>query len=215
MKILFGVQATGNGHISRARALNTYLNALGADVDYIFSGRDPGDYFDMQEFKQPRFLRGLTLIHEQGRVLLNQTLAKNSLIKLVQDVQKTDTRRYDLVLTDFEPISAWAAKQQQTPCIGIGHQYAFYDAIPKAEDSALGRAIIRLVSPCSAYLGLHWHHFGQAILPPIVNLPAAAPKEKKRYLVYLAFEDPADILEFFEPFVTPDLNWPVRRCSWV
>lgn len=47
MKILFGVQGTGNGHISRARALNKYLKADGISVDYIFSGRERDKYFDM------------------------------------------------------------------------------------------------------------------------------------------------------------------------
>ncbi|MCO6547308.1 MAG: hypothetical protein J6583_05980, partial [Gilliamella sp.] len=50
MKILFGVQGTGNGHVSRCRTLAKALKKAGADVVYIFSGRDPKDYFDMQVF---------------------------------------------------------------------------------------------------------------------------------------------------------------------
>ncbi len=41
MKILYGAQATGNGHVTRARAMAPTFNKAGLDVDYLFSGRDP------------------------------------------------------------------------------------------------------------------------------------------------------------------------------
>ena len=50
MKLLYGVQGTGNGHITRARALNKYLAEFGLEVDFLFSGRDRDRYFDMEEF---------------------------------------------------------------------------------------------------------------------------------------------------------------------
>ena len=50
----------------------------------------------------------------------------------IQDVNALDLSRYDMVITDFEPVSAWAARMQNKPCIGIGHQYAFQYAIPVA-----------------------------------------------------------------------------------
>ena len=43
MKILFGVQGTGNGHISRSRELVRKLKADGHDVDVIISGRNRSD----------------------------------------------------------------------------------------------------------------------------------------------------------------------------
>ncbi len=36
----------------------------------------------------------------------------------------------DLVITDFEPISARVARRHRVPAIGIGHQYAFVFRIP-------------------------------------------------------------------------------------
>ena len=39
MRILFGVQGTGNGHISRSRTLARALKSRGVAVDYLFSGR--------------------------------------------------------------------------------------------------------------------------------------------------------------------------------
>ncbi len=39
MKILYGIQGTGNGHITRARVMASCFKELGIDVDYVFSGR--------------------------------------------------------------------------------------------------------------------------------------------------------------------------------
>ena len=39
MRILYGVQGTGNGHITRARTMLPALQAAGIDVDFVFSGR--------------------------------------------------------------------------------------------------------------------------------------------------------------------------------
>jgi len=51
MKILYGVQGTGNGHITRARAMARELYAAGLEVNFLFSGRPADKYFDMDVFK--------------------------------------------------------------------------------------------------------------------------------------------------------------------
>ena len=40
IKILYGVQGTGNGHLTRARELGQSLKAAGVQVDFVFSGRN-------------------------------------------------------------------------------------------------------------------------------------------------------------------------------
>ncbi len=201
MKILYGVQATGNGHISRARAMNKHLEALGVEVDYVFSGRDPQDYFDMQEFRNLRYQRGLSLAHTEGRVDIQRTLQAASLPELIHDIRAMDTRKYDLVLSDFEPIVAWAARRQKTFCLGIGHQYAFQEAIPKQGENFFLRSLMRHFAPCQTHLGMHWHHFNCNILPPIAETQAdISLRDKNQYLVYLAFEEKAAIAEFLEGF---------------
>ena len=47
MRILYGVQATGNGHITRARVLLPALQAAGVEVDVLLSGRAPERLFNM------------------------------------------------------------------------------------------------------------------------------------------------------------------------
>ncbi|VUD56564.1 hypothetical protein TDB9533_02220 [Thalassocella blandensis] len=201
MKILFGVQATGNGHITRARALNAQFKALGLEVDYLFSGREKSQFFDMEEFGNWRCCRGLSFHHEAGELKILKTLQSNSLRQLYKDIQTLDLSAYDVVLTDFEPITAWAAKRAGKTCIGIGHQYAFFNEVPKRGDSFLSSLIMRYFAPANIGLGLHWHHFNQPILPPIAEVHAQSEiSDPNKIVVYLGFEASEDVISLLEPF---------------
>lgn len=201
MKILYGVQATGNGHITRARALGKELKACGLEVDFLFSGRDKDKFFDMAEFGDWQCYQGLTFVHEAGKTKLIDTIKQNSLKTLFKDIRALDVSGYDLIITDFEPISAWAAKRAGKPCIGMGHQYAFNHAVPKTGDSLIPRMIMRNFAPASIDLGLHWHHFGYPILPPIAETHVTNKAiEPNKVVVYLGFEDPDEVVSLLEPF---------------
>ena len=67
MKILYGVQATGNGHITRARSMATELRNAHIDVDYLFSGRLCSKLFNMDTFGNYRCLPGLTFTTHDGK----------------------------------------------------------------------------------------------------------------------------------------------------
>ncbi|TVZ39880.1 uncharacterized protein (TIGR00661 family) [Alteromonadaceae bacterium 2753L.S.0a.02] len=201
MKVLFGVQGTGNGHISRARALNKYLKACGVDVDYIFSGRERDKYFDMEEFGDWQCYRGLTFVHDSGNVKIFRTFQEASLRQLWKDIRTLDVSGYDLVITDFEPVTAWAARRAGKTCLGIGHQYAFKYDVPRRGDSFVGKKIMDYFAPVAESLGLHWHHFNQPILPPIVDIDHINdPVDEKKILVYLGFEEADDVIQLLEPF---------------
>ena len=63
MKLLYGVQGTGNGHIARARIMAAALSQRSdIDVDFVFTGRAPDKYFDMDVFGQYQTLTGLSFV---------------------------------------------------------------------------------------------------------------------------------------------------------
>lgn len=199
MRILYGVQATGNGHITRARSMAPELRAANIEVDYVFSGRPPEQFFNMECFGAYHCLPGLTFATAQGRIDYLRTAVGNNIVRLWRDIAALDLTPYDLVITDFEPVSAWAARRQGKPCIGIGHQYAFRYAIPTAESNPLARAILNHFAPANISLGLHWHHFEQPILPPMIEpITATSPCQPNKILVYLPFEDLAGIRDFLQ-----------------
>lgn len=202
MKILYGVQGTGNGHVTRARALNRYFGEVGLEVDFLFSGRQRQHYFDMGEFgNEWRCCDGLTFCYSSGRVKVFSTLMENNLRQWAQDVRTLDLSSYDLVLTDFEPITAWAAKFQHKPCLGIGHQYAFRYPIPKVGNNLASRTLMRTFAPADHSMGLHWHHFNAPILPPIIEIQHELnTPDPEKVLVYLGFEEVEEVIQFLEPF---------------
>jgi uncharacterized protein (TIGR00661 family) len=200
MKILYGVQATGNGHISRARAMGKYLAKAGVQVDYLFSGRPADQLFDMQQFGDYQVKRGLTFVTQAGKVNYWQTLRQASVQTLWQDVKTLDCSSYDLVLTDFEPITAHAAKQQKKRSVALGHQYAFLHKIPMEQANLITHLMFRHFAPAQIQLGLHWHHFNQPILPPIIDeAPVNTATEANRVLVYLPFEDQQQVIALLKP----------------
>lgn len=202
MRILYGVQGTGNGHLTRARALSHYFEEFGITVDYLFSGRAREKYFAMEQFGDWRHRQGLTFSYQRGRLNAWQTLKENNFTQLWCDIRDLDLSPYDLVLTDFEPICAWAARRQGTPCIGMGHQYAFAHPVPTDGDNWTSRQIMRYFAPVNVGLGLHWHHFGAPILPPITDFdqPETGPVDANKIVVYLGFEDIGDVLSLLAPF---------------
>lgn len=200
MRVLYGVQATGNGHISRARAMGKYLKTEGIAVDFLFSGRPADQLFDMQQFGNYQVKTGLTFVTELGHINYFKTALQAKPFELWRDIRQLDCSPYDLVLTDFEPITAWAAKCQKKPSVAFGHQYAFLHQIPKIHDNTLSRHIFKFFAPAQQQIGLHWHHFNQPILPPIVDLePAVNKAEANKVLVYLPFEDQQQVIQWLKP----------------
>ncbi len=189
MKILYGVQGTGNGHISRARMMAKHFAARGSQVDYLFSGRPPERYFDMEAFGHYQTRTGLSFATRDGAISYWHTLTESHPIQFLQEIRDLDVSTYDLIITDFEPVTAWAGKLAGKPVIGIGHQYAFhYDGVPHSKRYWLSRIIMRCFAPVTIGLGLHWSDFGGPIVPPIIN-PAVEGKSGDKIVVYLPFEN--------------------------
>ena len=201
MKILYGIQATGNGHITRARTLAREFAKSDIEVDYLFSGRPCDGLFNMEPFGEFRCLHGMTFVTENGRVSNFKTLMQNNFIRFIREIRFLDLSPYDLVITDYEPVSAWAARLGGKQSIGIGHQYAFNHAIPIAGDNFVTRLVMRSFAPAAASLGMHWHHFNAPILPPLIEpnaLEACSGSDK--ILVYMAFDEIEQIVDWLRPF---------------
>lgn len=200
MKILYGVQGTGNGHIARARAMAEAFKNTSAEVDFLFSGRDANKYFSMEEFGNYQVRRGFTFQFNQGQISYLQTALNNNPVQIMREVRELDLSQYDLVLNDFEPVSAWAAKRQQKSIIGISHQNAFRYPVPLKGASWLDKQIMQRFAPADHYLGLHWYHFDQPILPPIVHTTQQVMQSQDFVLVYLPFESVDQICELLFRF---------------
>jgi uncharacterized protein (TIGR00661 family) len=202
MKLLYAVQATGNGHLARARALAPALaRHPSLQVDFLFSGRSRAEMFDMEPFGNFRCLHGLTLFHARGKINTLDTVSKNDWRSFSHDVRTLDLSRYDAIINDFEPVSAWASRLQNKPCIGISHQCAFRYRVPKVAGHPHSRILMRQFAPTQMHIGLHWHHFGEPILPPLIeHFERPSGFTPGKIVVYMGFETLADMEKMLAPF---------------
>ena len=201
MKIFYGVQGTGNGHITRARAIAQKLNERKVDVDWLFTGRPRDQFFEMEVFGDWAWREGLTFATSHGNIHYLRTAIGNNLLRFISDIRSLELEKYDLIVTDFEPVTAWAAKIKGLKTVGIGHQYAFGLDIPIAGRDYLGLQILKYFAPATVGLGVHWHHFNGAILPPIIETKAPQSTQvSNKIIVYLPFEDIHDVIDILAPF---------------
>ena len=168
MKILYGVQGTGNGHTTRARVMAKAFNQRSdIQVDYLFSGRDKNKYFDMEVFGDFASYRGLTFETKGGKISKSATFKSAKLRELYQDIKSICAKDYDLVINDFEPISAWAAKLNKIPSISISHQAAFMHPVPQQPGTLLDKLITRYFAPTD----LHYKAALGLLLMRVSNWP--------------------------------------------
>ncbi len=201
MRILYGIQGTGNGHLTRARAIAEALKQQPVEVDYLVSGRPREQLQSMAVFGDYAWREGLTFVTAKGRISTARTLLNASLRRLWRDVRGLDLSGYDLVISDFEPVTAWAARLQGVECLALSHQAAFNYAVPKRGYNLSARVLMKLFAPAQLHVGLHWYHFNQPILPPVIDTHAHAHAPTAgKYVVYLPFESIEQVRALLAPF---------------
>ncbi|SEM80166.1 MJ1255/VC2487 family glycosyltransferase [Nitrosomonas marina] len=207
MKVFYGIQGTGNGHITRGRIMAREFRAADIAVDYQFTGRPKDTFFDMEIFNDHLWCEGLTFSVKNGKINPFMTVLKSSPVRLIRDIRQLDLSSYDLVICDFEPVTAWAARQQKKKTFGVSHQYAFQYKIPRAGSNPVSEAVMKHFAPVDIGVGLHWHHFDQPILPPIIDTPDIAKRvQKNKIVVYLPFENQQKLIQILAPFRNFEFN---------
>jgi len=191
MKILYAIQGTGNGHLSRAMDVIPCLMQHG-DVDILVSGIQS----DLTiPFRIKYKLRGLSFIFgKSGGVDLWRTMVRSNISKLVKEVRDLPVENYDLVINDFEPVSAWACYIKNIPCIGLSHQSAVLAAEAPAPDvtDMMGRFILKNYAPNTSQYGFHFKTYAKDIYTPVIRRQVRDQTvvEGEHYTVYLpAYDD--------------------------
>jgi uncharacterized protein (TIGR00661 family) len=202
MKILYGLQTTGNGHIIRSTPVIAGLKARGHDVLTLLSGPSLDGRWDPGQFAPIEVRRGLTFVHEAGRIRYLKTGGQLQLLRFASEVEQFRPFDFDLVVTDYEPVSARIARIRGIPSIGLGHLYAFQHKVPVAGGNLLTRMVMTKFAPTDVALGMHWHHFGQPLLPPAVSgdLPQPETPVQDLILVYMPFEDIDAVCDLLREF---------------
>ncbi len=167
-KILYAVQGTGNGHVSRARAI---LPRLGkeAEVDVAISGTNSEVTLD----RTTRYTyHGLSYTFgKTGGIDYFSSFCNFRPLRFLSDLRNLPVKDYDFVISDFEPVSAWAARRAGVPCIGMSHQASFFSQrTPRPpRRSRTGELIFRHYAPCNHAIGFHYKSYDDFILTPVIQ----------------------------------------------
>ncbi|WP_462249716.1 glycosyltransferase family protein [Ferruginibacter sp.] len=208
MKILYAIQGTGNGHLSRARDIIPLLQQKG-ELDILVSGIQA----DVELPYPVKFkFKGLSFIFgKNGGVDLIATYKKSNLKQLYKEIKSLPVEEYDLVINDFEPVSAWACKMKHKECIGLSHQAAVINKKspkPKNKD-IVGKAVLHNYAPVTAAYGFHFGAYDKNIFTPVIRdqVRNAKAEDKNHYTVYLpAYSDERVIKVLGE---IKNINWQV------
>ena len=208
MKILLGVQGTGNGHLTRCGALLPHLRQH-AEVDVLVSGF----HAEIGASLMPRYTpKGLGFkFGKKGGINYADTFAKNRVKRLLSEIKSLPVEQYDLVINDFEPVSAWAARRAGVPVFGLSNQLALQCADLKrpGKPDLTTRLIMRYYAPVQHTYAYHYHFVGNNVFAPIIR-PAIRNLNYSQgdyFVVYLPFYSNRRIAKHLAHF--PDVNWMV------
>jgi uncharacterized protein (TIGR00661 family) len=186
MRILYAVQATGNGHIARAIELVPYLQKYGK-VDVFLSGNNASLRPDLPvKFRSA----GISLFYgNTGKLDFPKIIKQVNPIRIRDEIKKLPVREYDLVISDFEYISANACKKAGVPFWHYGHQASFFsNSTPRPlKKDRLSEWILKNYCSSRFNVGFHFKPYEDWILPPIIKqaLWDAKPQSGKHFTVYL------------------------------
>ena len=168
MKILYGIQLTGNGHITRSSQLIKSLLDNGFDVDIITSGNNSQLNIP---FKVKKHFDGLSMYYgSKGNIDWMETFKQSNVKQFFKDI-KYDVSGYDMVISDFEPISAWSAKKHRITSIGFGNQYSFTSSKlprPSTKDT-IAETFLKRFAKCDYNIGLSYEIYDDFMCKPLIN----------------------------------------------
>ena len=164
MKVLYGVTGEGMGHAMRSRVVLEHLVAAGHTVEIMASGR--AAEFLTKRFADVNAIHGFHMILEENRVRKGKTLWSN-VLKGVLGVprniaayfEQIDSRRPDVVISDFESWTYLYGKTQRIPILSIDNMQVIHRCELPAdviEDNRIAfeitKAFIKAKLPgCDAY----------------------------------------------------------------
>lgn len=191
MKILYAIQATGNGHISRANEIIPYLETQ-CDLDILVSGTQSN--VAINHFVKYR-RKGLSFVFgKNGGIDFLKTFRQLQSKKFLQEINSFPVEQYDLVINDFEPVSAWVCKIKKIPCFALSHQFAVINKHspkpPKFDPFAW--LVLRHYAPANDGMGFHFKGYDTGIFTPVIRkeIRQAYHRNLGHYTVYLpAYSD--------------------------
>ncbi len=203
MNILYAVQGTGNGHISRAIQLYPFLKAYG-NVDFFISGSNADLKTDLPVVGRSK---GISLFYKATGGLDYLKIIKSFSLSIFLDAYKLPVKKYDLVINDFDFVTSLACLFRNKKSVQFGHQASFQsNKTPRAKkNNIIGEFVLKHFVKSTHYLGLHFKAYDDAVFNPIIKqeIIEATPTDDGHISVYL----PHYSIAYLEPYFLAESNY--------
>jgi uncharacterized protein (TIGR00661 family) len=208
MKILFGVQTEGNGHITQAIGVKQHLNNKGHDVALAFAAKKKkglASYFK-SEFELVEYEGFDFVFGKNGRVIIWKTVLKNliELPRLILSFKKIcgviDREKPDVIVNFYEPlVGLTSIFYPKIRYISIGHQYAMESSeYPNVKGYFFQKIFLGIINGItsinSTIVALSYYEYSDnsvVVCPPILREESykLSNAQNDFVLVYLMNED--------------------------
>lgn len=200
MKILYAIQGTGNGHVSRAREIIPILKKYG-QVDVLLSGTDNEVQINHPIKYQ---LHGLGFAFgKNGGVDILKTIRKAKIFRFLKDIYRLPVHDYDLVIHDIEPVTSWACWFKGKDFVEMSHQASFYSKkTPIVSGLHYGSLFLKWYVPRKKYVGFHFQAYDSFIKTPVIRSEIRFKNSRSGnfYLVYLPAYSNEKLLETLKQY---------------
>lgn len=208
MRVLYAIQATGNGHISRANEIIPWLEKM-CDLDILVSGTE--SEIDLNHQITYR-RKGLSFsFGKKGGIDFVKTFQSIKTKRFIEEVRSIPVDKYDLVINDFEPLSAWACKNRNIPCLALSHQFAVTGArSPKpAILDPFAWMVLKHYAPSVRGFGFHFEAYDEFTFTPVIrsDIRNAFVRNHGHYTVYLPAYSYKKLVKIFSCF--PERQWHI------
>jgi len=203
MKILYSIQATGNGHISRAKEILPYLKEYG-EVDCMLSGDN--SQLSTNDLPIKYRSKGLSFYYNsKGGIDYWKTILKFNPFRIYRDAKALPVEDYDIIINDYDPITSLACRLKKVKSVAIGNQFAFLsEKTPRFKDANkfdrfIGELILKHLVTATRYVAFGYKAYDSFIYNPIIrkSIVESTPIEGEHILVYLPQYEDRMLIEVF------------------
>lgn len=208
LKILYGIQCTGNGHLTRSKEIIKFLEENYAEkietIDVCLSGNF--SQVDTSELNVKYKFEGLGFDLKNGGISLWNTIKKAKLLQFIKSIFVPNLKDYDVIISDFEPVVCWAGIIRRKKVIGVGNHFKFLSNKKFLKNLSpnffSNKIITKLVSPVSKHISFNYLKENEGDYFPIIRntLRKVSLSEEDHYIVYLSSISLDDQIKFFNLF---------------
>ncbi|MSS75108.1 hypothetical protein EXS73_02760 [Candidatus Pacearchaeota archaeon] len=147
MRIWYGVNGEGMGHAMRSAEIIRWLRSQGHTVQGYAGGKG-SEY--VRSVAQVTKIPHLHFIIEKGKVQGVRTCISNLvhfpflICSFGKRMYEGLVRRPDMIITDYEPLTAWTAFLLRIPLVSIDNQHSITDADSSSIPSGVGKMSYQL-----------------------------------------------------------------------